>query len=209
MEEGSSARQASWSGPITFACSGALRRGGVLPALVTNFKENLAQRRLAEATRAAWRYAHRCAFDEMAARRWFHHSMGTFAPRVVEKPVAVLTAWRGPLLDRSGQPYPEVVRRRLNDKAAARGLLPGLYPEGVGLPSPGSRSAPWGLGTGAIPKGLHQRAGRISVQPLRGRKPRVPDPAQGALRDPGLGLHANEVWTASRSSHHGPARPTR
>jgi hypothetical protein len=34
--------------------------------------------------------------------------------------VAILTAWRGELPDASGQPYPEPVRRRLNDEANRR-----------------------------------------------------------------------------------------
>jgi hypothetical protein len=56
-------------------------------------------------------------FKEMAAaRRSFNHSIGKFEPQVVDKPIAILTAWRGTLLDPNGQPYPEAVRRRLNDE---------------------------------------------------------------------------------------------
>jgi hypothetical protein len=52
------------------------------------------------------------------ARRSFKHSMGKFEPQVIDKPVAILTAWRGVLREpTTGQPYPEPVRRRLNDKA--------------------------------------------------------------------------------------------
>lgn len=54
---------------------------------------------------------------EMTGRRSFMHTMGKFEPPTVGKPVAVLTAWRGTLLDQQGQPYPEPERRRLNDEA--------------------------------------------------------------------------------------------
>ncbi len=53
----------------------------------------------------------------MTARRSLDHSMGKFRPRVVDKPVAILTAWRGTLLDPNGQPYPEFKRRLRNDAA--------------------------------------------------------------------------------------------
>jgi hypothetical protein len=52
-----------------------------------------------------------------AARRSFNHSLGKFQPRVVARPVAILMAWRGTLLDPTGQAHSEAVRRRLNDKA--------------------------------------------------------------------------------------------
>jgi hypothetical protein len=84
----------------------------------TRFREYVAQRELADAAGAGRRLAHRCAFNEMAARRSFNHSMGKFESPMVIKPVAILTAWRGVLRDpATGQPYPEAVRRRLNDRA--------------------------------------------------------------------------------------------
>jgi hypothetical protein len=44
--------------------------------------------------------------------------MGKYEVQFVEKPVAVLTAWRGTLLNPfSGLPYREVERRQLNDEA--------------------------------------------------------------------------------------------
>src|SRR5437879_2184692 len=57
--------------------------------------------------------------NEMAAaRRSFNHSMGKFEAQVVDKPVAIITAWRGVLHDpATSQPYPEAIRRRLNDEA--------------------------------------------------------------------------------------------
>lgn len=57
------------------------------------------------------------AVNEMAARRSFARSLGKFLPQVVDRPVAILTAWRGELLDPKGQPYPEPMRRKLNDEA--------------------------------------------------------------------------------------------
>ena len=53
----------------------------------------------------------------MAARRSFTRSMGKFVPQIVVKPIAILTACRGILLDPSDHPYPELERRRLNDEA--------------------------------------------------------------------------------------------
>ncbi len=53
----------------------------------------------------------------MAARRSFNRSRGKFERLFADKPIAILTAWRGTLLDPTGQPYPEAVRRRLNDDA--------------------------------------------------------------------------------------------
>jgi PIN like domain len=64
-----------------------------------------------------WRLAQRRAFNEMTARRSFDHSMGKFEPQVVDKPIAILTAWRGIVLDPSGQPYPTGKRRCRNDAA--------------------------------------------------------------------------------------------
>lgn len=43
--------------------------------------------------------------------------MGKFVPQDVDKPVAIITAWRGILLDNTGQPYPEADRRDANDAA--------------------------------------------------------------------------------------------
>lgn len=63
------------------------------------------------------RFADWLALDEMAARRSFARSVGKFQPQDVNKPVAIITAWRGTLNDPSGKPYPETVRRRLNDEA--------------------------------------------------------------------------------------------
>ena len=84
--------------------------------MVTTFKEYVARRELAEAG-AVWNLIRQGAtLNEMAARRPFNHSMGKFEPPVVDKPIAILTAWRGTLLDQNGQPHPEAVRRRLNDK---------------------------------------------------------------------------------------------
>jgi hypothetical protein len=60
------------------------------------------------------------AVNEMAARRSFARSLGKFLPQVVDRPVAILTAWRGELLDPNGRPYPEPVRRKLNDEANLR-----------------------------------------------------------------------------------------
>lgn len=57
------------------------------------------------------------AVNEMTARRSFARSLGKFLPQVVDKPVAILTAWRGERLDPNGWPYPEPLRRKLNDEA--------------------------------------------------------------------------------------------
>jgi hypothetical protein len=56
----------------------------------------------------------------MAARRSLKRSMGKYESQAVVKPVATLTAWRGTLLDTSGQPYSEAGRRRRNDAANTR-----------------------------------------------------------------------------------------
>jgi hypothetical protein len=72
----------------------------------------------------------RGAFNEMAARRSFTRSMGKFQPQVVDKPVAILTAWRGDLTDPAGQRYPEAVRRRLNDQAN-RKLMASIQQRGL------------------------------------------------------------------------------
>lgn len=52
-----------------------------------------------------------------AARRSFTRTLGKYGPEVVDKPVATVTAWRGVLLDPSGEPYPEPIRRKRNDEA--------------------------------------------------------------------------------------------
>src|SRR3954469_17687581 len=52
-----------------------------------------------------------------AARRSFSRTLAKFDSTPANKPVAILTAWRGELPDASGNPYPEVVRRKLNDEA--------------------------------------------------------------------------------------------
>jgi hypothetical protein len=53
----------------------------------------------------------------MAARRSFNRSQSKFEPQIVDRAVAILTAWRGTLLDPNGQAYPDAERRRLNDAA--------------------------------------------------------------------------------------------
>src|SRR5258708_4773796 len=55
--------------------------------------------------------------NEMAARRSFQRSMGKYEPQAVTKPAATIAAWHSQLLDPSGHPYPEAIRRKLNDKA--------------------------------------------------------------------------------------------
>jgi hypothetical protein len=58
------------------------------------------------------RFAEWFRLEEMAARRSFAHSMGKWQ-QPVGKPIAILTAWRGP----SHMLYPEAVRRQMNDEA--------------------------------------------------------------------------------------------
>src|SRR5947209_7830138 len=55
-----------------------------------------------------------------AARRSFTRTLAKFDSTPANKPVAILTAWRGELPDASGKPQPEAVRRRLNDEANRR-----------------------------------------------------------------------------------------
>jgi hypothetical protein len=55
-----------------------------------------------------------------AARRSFTRTLAKFDSTPANKPVAILTAWRGELSDASGKPHPEAVRRRLNDEANRR-----------------------------------------------------------------------------------------
>jgi hypothetical protein len=52
-----------------------------------------------------------------AARRSFSRTLAKFDSIPANKPVAILTAWRGELPDASGKPYPEALRRKLNDEA--------------------------------------------------------------------------------------------
>jgi hypothetical protein len=52
-----------------------------------------------------------------AARRSFTRTLAKFGSTPANKPVAILTAWRGELPDASGKSQPEAVRRRLNDEA--------------------------------------------------------------------------------------------
>ena len=52
-----------------------------------------------------------------AARRSFTRTLAKFDSTPANKPVAILTAWRGELPDASGKPHPEAVRRKLNDEA--------------------------------------------------------------------------------------------
>lgn len=55
-----------------------------------------------------------------AARRSFTRTLSKFEPTSSNKPVAILTAWRGELNGPSGRPHPEAVRRNLNDEANRR-----------------------------------------------------------------------------------------
>jgi hypothetical protein len=55
-----------------------------------------------------------------AARRSFTRTLSKFDALRSNKPVAILTAWRGELPDDSGKPHPEATRRRLNDEANRR-----------------------------------------------------------------------------------------
>lgn len=52
-----------------------------------------------------------------AARRSFTRTLAKFDSTPANKPVAILTAWRGELPDASGKPHPETMRRKLNDEA--------------------------------------------------------------------------------------------
>ena len=65
-----------------------------------------------------------------AARRSFTRTLNKYGPEVVDKPVATMTAWRGELLGPRGLPYPEAVRRKLNDEAN-RGLVANLKRRGL------------------------------------------------------------------------------
>jgi hypothetical protein len=56
----------------------------------------------------------------MAARRSFLRTMGKYQPHIVVMPVALITAWRGQLLDGGGRSLPEVERRSMNDEANLR-----------------------------------------------------------------------------------------
>lgn len=86
--------------------------------MVTSFKEYVARRQLAEIASGIGRLAQGGMCNEMAARRSFSRSVGKFEPQVVDKPTAIIAAWRGVLHDPvTGQPYPEAIRRRLNDEA--------------------------------------------------------------------------------------------
>jgi hypothetical protein len=55
-----------------------------------------------------------------AARRSFSRTLAKFDSTPANKPVAILTAWRGELPDDTGRLHPETVRRRLNDEANRR-----------------------------------------------------------------------------------------
>jgi len=66
----------------------------------------------------------------MTARRSFKHSMAKFETQTVPKPVAILTAWRGTLLDANGKPYSESARRQRND-AANEALVANLRRRGL------------------------------------------------------------------------------
>ncbi len=76
------------------------------------------------------KFAEYTTLDEMAARRSLARTMGKFQPQAVDKPVAILTAWRSVLVDPSGQPYPEAIRRRLNDEANQK-LLANIQRRGL------------------------------------------------------------------------------
>ncbi len=52
-----------------------------------------------------------------AARRSFSRTLAKFDSTPANKPVAILTAWRGELLDAAGRPQPDAMRRKLNDEA--------------------------------------------------------------------------------------------
>ena len=56
------------------------------------------------------------AYNE-AARRSFSRTLAKFDSTPANKPVAILTAWRGELTDSFGTPHPEAIRRKLNDQA--------------------------------------------------------------------------------------------
>lgn len=64
-------------------------------------------------------YFERSSINE-AARRSFSRTLAKFNPTTFNKPVAILTAWRGDLPDALGKPHPEAVRRKLNDEANRR-----------------------------------------------------------------------------------------
>lgn len=55
-----------------------------------------------------------------AARRSFSRTLAKFDSTPANKPVAILTAWRGELPDAPGRPHAEAVRRKLNDQANRR-----------------------------------------------------------------------------------------
>jgi hypothetical protein len=55
-----------------------------------------------------------------AARRSFSRTLAKFDTTPTNKPVAILTAWRGELADTYGKPQPEPMRQRLNDQANRR-----------------------------------------------------------------------------------------
>src|SRR4051812_45588032 len=67
-----------------------------------------------------------------AARRSFTRTISKFDSAPTNKPVAILTAWRGELPNASGKPHPEAVRRKLNDEAN-RNLAANLRRRGLSI----------------------------------------------------------------------------
>jgi len=129
-----------------------------------------------------------------AARRSFTRTLAKFDSAPTNKPVAILTPWRGELTDASGKPHPEAVRRRLNDQAN-RKLAANARRRGLSIVSvvgAGQEEDEAGILTA-------NRENSFLIQPI-GEMPEkefmahVKDLLHNLTGEPGRGLYPHTQW---------------
>ena len=129
-----------------------------------------------------------------AARRSFSRTLAKFDPTPANKPVAILTAWRGELRDASGKPHPETMRRRLNDEAN-RKLVANVRRRGLSIvPVVGAGQEEGEDGTLAVNREesyIVQPVGEMGEKEFLGH---IKDLLHNPTGEPGRGPYSHTQW---------------
>ena len=133
------------------------------------------------------------AFHE-AARRSFSRTLAKFDSTPTNKPVAILTAWRGELADDSGKPRPEAVRRRLNDEAN-RKLAANVRRRGLSiLPVVGAGQEEGEDGTLTANREASYLVQSVGLMPEKDFLAHIKDLLHNPTGEPGRGPFAHTQW---------------
>ena len=149
------------------------------------------------------------AFNE-AARRSFSRTLAKFDSTPANKPVAILTAWRGELTDASGRPRPEAVRRKLNDEANHK-LAANVRRRGLSIvPVVGAGQEEGEDGTLTANREASYLVQSVGLMPEKDFLAHIKELLHNPAGEPGTGPFAHTQWgglVKLPSQHEGVRRP--